>query len=153
MASIGSAMPKIKPLKGKSISKAEKDAVKNITALKLQSKGYSKKGSQQIAVGDMCSSAADKSRAVGMIKKSGGGTAAGFPNVCMTPGGGSGPIPIPYPNLGSMGKSGKGSTKKVKLSQKAASATQSSFGKSMGNEAGTLKGLISLINMPPRRKP
>ena len=141
-------LPNSIPLKSKAVSKVEKDAVKGLKSLKLQAKGYSKKGAQQIATGEKCTSAADKSRVLGMMKKSGSGMASGLPNVCRVPGGGAGPIPVPFPNIGSLGNSAKGALKGVKMSQKAVTASKSGIGKSLGNEAGSLKGMLSKANLP-----
>ena len=65
---------------------------------------------------------------------------AGFPDVCKTPSPG-GPVPIPYPNIGS----GQQNTAASKTSSTAKSAVikGSSFSKSSGDEAGAAMGIIS----------
>jgi len=71
----------------------------------------------------------------------GGGAVLAFPDVCKTPGALTvpGPVPIPYPNQASIGQSK--TTTKVKGA--AAGGHKSSFAKSVGNEPGTLKGVVS----------
>ena len=79
----------------------------------------------------------------------GGGTCLAFPDVCKTPAPPApAPVPIPYPNSGQLTQA-KGSTcsKKVKIDNKKTLTKKSVLSRSMGDEAGTLKGIISSKNM------
>ena len=51
---------------------------------------------------------------ISVVHQSSDGMTVAFPDVCLTPPGSEGPIPIPYPNVGSSSDSSKG-TKKVKV--------------------------------------
>jgi len=75
----------------------------------------------------------------------GGGEAFGMPDVCVTPAAPS-PIPMVYPNKGSLSQANKTSTK-VKIAGKAAVTKKSQIPRSMGDEAGVNKGVISGMNM------
>ena len=75
----------------------------------------------------------------------GGGQCFAFPDVCKTPSPG-GPVPIPYPNIGMVMQVSKES-KKVKLSGKGAVTKKSEMGRSQGDEAGTIGGVVSNQNM------
>ncbi len=59
-----------------------------------------------------------------------------FPDVCKTPSGPAGPIPIPYPNFSKSSDTAAGA-KKVKADKAAAIAKESHFKKSEGDEVGT----------------
>src|SRR5512138_1568550 len=74
------------------------------------------------------------------------GTTIAFPDVCKTPAPPAPPIPIPYPNIAMSSDTAKG-TKKVKVEGKPVCVKDSNFSKSTGDEAGTLKGLVSNKNM------
>jgi hypothetical protein len=74
-----------------------------------------------------------------------GGMALGFPDVCKTPAAPS-PIPIPYPNIAQLSGTDK-TAKKVLLSNKETVTEGSKISRSSGDEAGTLKGVISSKNM------
>jgi hypothetical protein len=80
----------------------------------------------------------------------GGGTCLGAPDVCKTPAPpppvGPGQIPVPYPNNGMLNQATGGSTK-VKIVQKQALTIKAKIPKSMGDEAGTLGGIVSGMNM------
>ena len=75
-----------------------------------------------------------------VTQKSGGKLITG-PDVCKTPSPG-GPIPIPYPNIAMSSDLAKGS-KKVKINGAPACLKGSNFSKSMGDQAGSLGGVIS----------
>ena len=79
-----------------------------------------------------------------------GGNCMGMPDVCNTPAPpppvGPGQVPIPYPNNGMLIQATNVSTK-VKFVSKEAVTTKSKIPKSMGDEAGTLGGLVSGKNM------
>lgn len=74
-----------------------------------------------------------------------GGTAAGFPDVCKTPAAPS-PIPLPYPNIGQLSGAGK-TIDKVVIGNKDTIVESSEISSSKGDEAGTLKGVVSSTNM------
>src|SRR5690606_14519903 len=69
------------------------------------------------------------------------GTVRTGPDVCKTPTPG-GPVPIPYPNISKSGDLAKGS-KNVKINGAPVCLDNSEFSTSVGDEAGTLKGVIS----------
>lgn len=74
-----------------------------------------------------------------------GGQCAAFPDVCKTPAPPSpSPVPVPYPNM-AMLNNAKGSScaKKVKICKKKAITKKTIIKSSTGDEAGTLKGVIS----------
>ena len=75
----------------------------------------------------------------------GGGNCFAMPDVCITPAAPS-PIPIPYPNTGMLNQSKK-TAKKVKMKGKETVTTKSEISRSMGDEAGTNKGVMSGTNM------
>jgi hypothetical protein len=74
-----------------------------------------------------------------------GGTCFAFPDVCKTPSPG-GPVPIPYPNVGTVMQCNKTATK-VKFCNKEAATKKSEMPRSQGDEAGTLGGVVSNVNM------
>jgi len=78
----------------------------------------------------------------------GGGMCTAYPDVCKTPAPPSPFAPIPYPNIGQCTQ-GKGSTlsKKVKIMNKKTFTKKSEISRSQGDEAGTLKGMVSSTNM------
>lgn len=77
----------------------------------------------------------------GIVHKDSGGMSTVFPDVCKTQ---CGPpvIPIPYPNIGKATDTDKG-TKKVKIDKKMAMVKGAKYSKSTGDEAGSLKGIVS----------
>jgi len=75
-----------------------------------------------------------------------GGTCFGFPDVCKVPAPPAPPIPTPFPNTGQVMQASK-TSKKVKITNKEAVTTKSHIPRSMGDEAGTLKGMVSSTNM------
>lgn len=77
----------------------------------------------------------------------GGGEAFGMPDVCLTPAPPApSPVPMPYPNKASVSQASKTSTK-VKIAGKAAVTKKSEISRSMGDEAGVNKGVMSGMNM------
>lgn len=76
-----------------------------------------------------------------VIHKDSGGVSPSFPDVCKTPTPG-GPVPIPYPNIAKSSDTDKG-TKKVKIDGNPVCVKDSNFKTSVGDEAGTLKGVAS----------
>ncbi len=80
-----------------------------------------------------------------VVHKSSNGITIAFPDVCITPAAPS-PIPIPYPNIAKSSDTAKG-TKKVKCDGNPVCVKDSNFSRSMGDEAGTNKGVASGKNM------
>jgi hypothetical protein len=77
----------------------------------------------------------------------GGGQAFAMPDVCLTPAPPPvGQIPIPYPNFGMMNQASK-TSRKVKFAGKEVVTLKSEIPRSMGDEAGTNKGVVSGMNM------
>ena len=76
-----------------------------------------------------------------------GGTCMAMPDVCKTPVPPPvGQIPVPYPNNGMLNQATNASTK-VKFVSKEVITMKSKIPKSMGDEAGTLGGMVSGMNM------
>jgi hypothetical protein len=73
------------------------------------------------------------------------GMCVGFPDVCLTPSGPS-PVPIPYPNTAQVNGC-DGTVDKVLMENKEVVVESSKIPRSSGNEAGTLGGVVSLLNM------
>ena len=76
----------------------------------------------------------------------GGGQCFAFPDVCKTPAPPAPFVPIPYPNI-SMVMQASGTASKVKICGKDAVIKSSSVSRSQGDEAGTLFGMMSQVNM------
>jgi hypothetical protein len=75
----------------------------------------------------------------------GGQCAANAPDVCKTPSP-AGPVPVPYPNLGTVAQALKFSTK-VMFAMKNALTKMSEIPMSSGDEAGVAGGVVSGVNM------
>jgi hypothetical protein len=76
----------------------------------------------------------------------GGGQCFAFADTCKTPGPGGAPVPVPYPNTSMLMQVTNESTK-VKICQFGAVTKKSEMPQSMGDELGTLGGVISGVNM------
>ncbi|XOF33390.1 MAG: PAAR-like domain-containing protein [Candidatus Electrothrix sp. YB6] len=76
----------------------------------------------------------------------GGGNCLGAPDVCLTPAPPAPPVPTPYPNSGMVNQAKK-TSRKVKFSGKQAVTVKSYISRSMGDEAGVNKGVMSGMNM------
>jgi hypothetical protein len=76
----------------------------------------------------------------------GGGTCFAMPDVCLTPAPPAPPVPVPYPNTGMVNQA-KDTSTKVKFAGKEAVTTKSEISRSMGDEAGVNKGVMSGMNM------
>jgi uncharacterized Zn-binding protein involved in type VI secretion len=76
----------------------------------------------------------------------GGGSCAAFPDVCKVPAPPAPFVPTPFPNM-SQCTGASGASSKVKIAMKPALTKSSEIGRSNGDEAGTLKGMISAVNM------
>ena len=81
----------------------------------------------------------------GVVHKASGGMSIVFPDVCKTPTPG-GPVPIPYPNIGKSSDTSQG-PKKVTTDQKMPMVKGAKYSRSMGDEAGTVGGVLSNVNM------
>ena len=111
------------------------DAAKGKTDTIILTKG--KKGGRPVKAHEVASALQQAG-----VKKDWAGTLMfAFPDVCKTPAPPS-PVPIPYPDLAQIGDI-KGESKRVKVHQ---SLLQAGFKnlkvKSVGDEAGTLKGMM-----------
>lgn len=80
----------------------------------------------------------------GVIHKGSGTQNITFPDVCKTPTP-SGPVPIPYPNIG-MASDTSGGPKKVKVDGKMPLVKGASYSKTSGDEPGSAGGVISGVN-------
>lgn len=76
-----------------------------------------------------------------VVHKSSGGITPCFPDVCKTPTPG-GPVPIPYPNIAKSSDTDK-AAKKVTCDGKPVALKTSNFKTSVGDEPGTVKGIVS----------
>ena len=77
-----------------------------------------------------------------------GGTCLAFPDVCKVPAPPAPPIPTPFPNTGMLNQANGGTcTKKVKILNQPVITKASEITRTMGDEAGTLKGVSSGTNM------
>ena len=72
-----------------------------------------------------------------------------FPDVCKTPAAPS-PLPIPYPNIGQSSDTSQGPTT-VKTDGQMPMVKGATYSRSSGDEAGTLGGVLSSVNMCVRR--
>lgn len=79
------------------------------------------------------------------VHKSSSGRAPSVPDVCKTPAPPGPPVPIPYPNFAFSTDTDQGSTT-VKMDGKPIMLKNSTFSGSVGDEAGTLKGIASSTN-------
>ena len=77
----------------------------------------------------------------GIAHKGSGGMSMVFPDVCKTPVG-SAVVPIPYPNIGKSSDTSKG-PKTVTTDGQMPMVKEAQYSMSSGDEAGTLKGVIS----------
>jgi Domain of unknown function (DUF4150) len=76
----------------------------------------------------------------------GGGQAFAMPDTCRTPVPGAPPALIPYPNTGMLMQV-RGESTKVKICQFGAVTKKSELPRSMGDELGTLGGVVSNVSM------
>jgi hypothetical protein len=83
----------------------------------------------------------------GIAHKGSGGMSTVFPDVCKTPAPPSpSPIPIPYPNIGQASDTSQGPST-VKTDGKMPMVKSAKYSRSSGDEAGTLGGVVSSVNM------
>jgi hypothetical protein len=77
----------------------------------------------------------------------GGGQALGFPDVCKVPTPG-GPIPVPFPNIAMLSQADASTcSERVRVLNQPVITVDSEVPRSMGDEAGTLKGVVSGTQM------
>ena len=81
----------------------------------------------------------------GIAHKGSGGMSIVFPDVCKTPAAPS-PVPIPYPNIGKSSDTSQG-PRKVTTDGKMPMVKGAKYSRSSGDEAGTVGGVISNVNM------
>jgi hypothetical protein len=81
----------------------------------------------------------------GIAHKGSGGMSIAFPDVCKTPAAPS-PLPIPYPNLGMASDTSQGPST-VKTDGEMPMVKGAKYSRSSGDEAGTLGGVASSVNM------
>ncbi|UCC71420.1 MAG: DUF4150 domain-containing protein [Gemmatimonadota bacterium] len=81
----------------------------------------------------------------GIVHKGSGGMSVVFPDVCKTPASPS-PIPIPYPNIGKSSDTSQGPSK-VKTDGKMPMVKGAKYSRSSGDEAGSVGGVVSGVNM------
>lgn len=78
----------------------------------------------------------------------GGGQCFAFPDVCKVPAPPAPFVPVPFPNIGMLTQAkGSSCSKKVKIANKKVITVKSEISRTSGDEAGTLKGMISATNM------
>lgn len=78
----------------------------------------------------------------------GGGQCFAFPDVCKVPAPPAPFVPVPFPNIGMLTQAkGSSCSKKVKITNKKVITVKSEIARTSGDEAGTLKGMISATNM------
>jgi hypothetical protein len=74
------------------------------------------------------------------------GNCFAMPDVCLTPAPPAPPVPVPYPNTGMVNQASKTATK-VKFAGKPVVTKKSEISRTMGDEAGVNKGVMSGMNM------
>lgn len=78
----------------------------------------------------------------------GGGQCMAFPDVCKVPAPPGPPIPTPFPNMASCSQAkGSSCSQRVKMLNKKVCTKKTVISRSQGDEAGTLKGLVSSTQM------
>ena len=82
----------------------------------------------------------------GIAHKGSGGMSMVMPDVCKTPAPPGPPVPIPYPNIGQASDTTGGPTK-VTTDGQMPMVKGAKYMKSSGDEAGTLGGVMSSVNM------
>ncbi|HET6763126.1 MAG TPA: DUF4150 domain-containing protein [Longimicrobiaceae bacterium] len=83
---------------------------------------------------------------IGIAHKGSGGMSVVFPDVCKTPAPPAGPVPIPYPNTGKASDTSSGPAK-VKTDGEMPMVKGAKYSRSSGDEAGSLGGVVSNVNM------
>jgi hypothetical protein len=82
------------------------------------------------------------------LSTKGGGQVFAFPDVCKVPAPPAPPIPVPFPNIGMCTQANGGTcSTKVKVLNQPVITKASEIPRTMGDEAGTAKGVVSGTNM------
>jgi hypothetical protein len=81
----------------------------------------------------------------GIAHKGSGGMSTVFPDVCKTPAAPS-PVPIPYPNIGRSADTSQGPPS-VTTDAQMPMVKGAKYARSSGDEAGTVGGVMSSVNM------
>lgn len=84
----------------------------------------------------------------GVVHKESGGMNMVFPNVCKTPMGPLGPVPLPYPSIGRAAKTA-GGPKKVKVDGQMPAVKGATYSETEGDKPGSGGGLLSGCNGGP----
>ncbi len=80
----------------------------------------------------------------------GGGNAFAFPDTCKVPAPPAPPIPTPFPNTAMLNQANGGTcSMNVKILNKAIITKATQVPRTMGDEPGTLGGVVSGVNMGP----
>ncbi|MCA9607917.1 MAG: DUF4150 domain-containing protein [Myxococcales bacterium] len=79
----------------------------------------------------------------------GGGQAMAMPDVCKVPAPPSpSPVPTPFPNIAMLNQADGGTcSSRVRIANKKVCTVQTEISRTSGDEAGTLKGVVSSSNM------
>lgn len=78
----------------------------------------------------------------------GGGQCFAFPDVCKVPAPPAPFVPVPFPNIGMLTQAkGSSCSSKVKIKGKKTVTKKTEISRTSGDEAGTLKGMVSGTNM------
>ena len=78
----------------------------------------------------------------------GGGQCFAFPDVCKVPAPPAPFAPVPFPNIGMLTQAkGSSCSSKVKIKGKKTVTKKTEISRTSGDEAGTLKGMVSGTNM------
>ena len=83
---------------------------------------------------------------IGIAHKGSGGMSTVLPDVCKTPAPPAGPIPIPYPNIGQSSDT-SGGPSSVTTDGQMPMVKGAKYSKSSGDEAGSVGGVMSSVNM------
>lgn len=82
------------------------------------------------------------------VSTNGGGQAMAMPDVCKVPAPPSPPVPTPFPNVAMLSQADGGTcSSKVRIANRKVCTVQTEISRTSGDEAGTLKGVVSNANM------
>lgn len=78
----------------------------------------------------------------------GGGQAMAMPDVCKVPAPPAPPVPTPFPNIAMLNQAdGSTCSSRVRILNRKACTLRTEIARTSGDEVGTLKGLVSNMNM------
>ncbi|MBZ0117419.1 MAG: DUF4150 domain-containing protein [Sandaracinaceae bacterium] len=78
----------------------------------------------------------------------GGGQATAVPDVCKVPAPPGPPVPTPFPNIAMLNQAdGSTCSSRVRILNRKACTTRTEVSRTSGDEAGTLKGMVSSTTM------